>query len=141
MSGIGFWELIILALIGLLVLGPERLPRVANQLGGWLGQARRMTRVMKRQLEDELDFEKELGLKKTMTPKQSVSQPQYVHDEPAEHADDYSPAHDKDSPGTGVSDAPEEAGDELESSEIAASTTSPSGNDQESASAEKKTPA
>ena len=58
MSGIGFSELIILFLIGLIVLGPERLPRVANQLGNWIGQARRMTRVMKRQLEDELDLEK-----------------------------------------------------------------------------------
>ena len=56
MSGIGFSELLILFLIGLIVLGPERLPRVANQLGSWLGQARRMTRVMKRQLEEELDL-------------------------------------------------------------------------------------
>ncbi len=63
MSGIGFWELIILSLIGLIVLGPERLPRVANQLGSWLGQARRMTRVMKRQLEEELNFENELKIK------------------------------------------------------------------------------
>ena len=58
MSGIGFWELIILFLVGLIVLGPERLPSVANQLGSWMGQARRMTRVMKRQLEEELNFEK-----------------------------------------------------------------------------------
>ena len=58
MSGIGFWELIILFLIGLVVLGPERLPRVANQIGSWLGQARRMTRIMKRQLEDELGLDK-----------------------------------------------------------------------------------
>ena len=54
MSGIGFWELIILFLIGLIVLGPKRLPQVANQLGEWIGQAKRMTRVMRRQLE-ELD--------------------------------------------------------------------------------------
>jgi Tat protein translocase TatB subunit len=58
MSGIGFSELLILFVIGLIVLGPERLPRVANQLGTWLGQARRMTRVMRRQLEEELDFDK-----------------------------------------------------------------------------------
>jgi sec-independent protein translocase protein TatB len=57
MSGVGFSELIILFLIGLIVLGPEKLPRVANQLGTWLGQARRMTRVMKRQLEEELNFD------------------------------------------------------------------------------------
>lgn len=143
MSGIGFWELIILALIGLLVLGPERLPRVANQLGGWLGQARRMTRVMKRQLEDELDFEKELGLKKAMTPKQSVSKPQYVHDEAVEHDDDFSPEHDSESVGTGVNDDPVDIDNEAESSDIAASTpsTPSTDDDAESADGEKKTPA
>ena len=56
MSGVGFFELVILFMIGLVVLGPKRLPKVANQLGTWIGQARRMTRVMKRQLEDELDL-------------------------------------------------------------------------------------
>ncbi len=56
MSGVGFFELVILFMIGLVVLGPQRLPKVANQLGTWIGQARRMTRAMKRQLEDELDL-------------------------------------------------------------------------------------
>lgn len=59
MSGVGFWELILVFMIGLIVLGPERLPRVAHQLGTWLGQARRMTRMMRRQLEEELNLEKE----------------------------------------------------------------------------------
>lgn len=63
MSGVGFSELLILALIGLIVLGPERLPRVARQIGDWVGQARRMTRVMRRQLEDELDFDEDLNVK------------------------------------------------------------------------------
>lgn len=99
MSGIGFSELIILFLIGLIVLGPERLPRVANQLGGWLGQARRMTRVMKRQLEEELDLEKELNIK----PPPSVTRPDYVT--PANETDDtYSPAHTTEDAGTGVGD-------------------------------------
>jgi len=63
MSGVGFSELLILALIGLIVLGPEKLPRVASQIGNWVGQARRMTRVMRRQLEDELDFDEDLNRK------------------------------------------------------------------------------
>lgn len=63
MSGIGGSEFLLLCLIGLLVLGPERLPRVAAQLGSWLGQARRMTRTMKRQLEEELNVEKNLGVR------------------------------------------------------------------------------
>jgi len=57
MSGIGGSEFFLLLLIGLVILGPKRLPQVANQIGGWIGQARRMTRAMKRQLEDELNVE------------------------------------------------------------------------------------
>jgi sec-independent protein translocase protein TatB len=55
MSGVGFFEFVILFMIGLVVLGPKRLPKVASQLGSWIGQARRMTRALKRQLEEELD--------------------------------------------------------------------------------------
>ena len=57
MSVIGFLELIILFLIGLTVLGPKRLSQVANQIGEWMGQAKRMTRVMRRQLEEEIEMD------------------------------------------------------------------------------------
>ena len=82
MSGIGFWELIILFLVGLIVLGPERLPGVANQLGSWMGQARRMTRVMKRQLEEELNFEKNSNqnIRTPSTNDRGIEQPQYVQE-------------------------------------------------------------
>lgn len=62
MSGIGGSEFILLCLIGLLVLGPERLPRVASQIGSWVGQARRMTRGLKRQLEEEVNIEDNIGI-------------------------------------------------------------------------------
>lgn len=61
MSGIGGSEFILLCLIGLLILGPERLPRVAKQIGGWVGKARQVTRSLRRQLDEELDAEKTLG--------------------------------------------------------------------------------
>jgi len=64
MSGVGSSELIILILIGLIVLGPKRLPQIANQLGSWIGQARRMTRAMRRQLEDELNFDDDFKINK-----------------------------------------------------------------------------
>lgn len=106
MSGVGFSELIILFVIGLIVLGPERLPRVANQLGKWIGQARRMTRVMKRQLEDELDFNKEFSIDPPARTRHSTpgvyKPPPPPAPVPEEHDETYSPMHDADSVGTGV---------------------------------------
>ena len=90
MSGVGFWELIILLLIGLIVLGPERLPRVANQLGTWIGQARRMTRVMKRQLEEELNLEGEPSIRPARLSTPPPMQTQTTH---KEQDDTYSAAH------------------------------------------------
>lgn len=63
MSGPSFWEFLLLCLIGLVVLGPKRLPQVANQIGSWIGQARRMTRTLKRQLEEELELDKPLNIR------------------------------------------------------------------------------
>ena len=62
MSGIGGSEFLLLCLIGLLILGPERLPRVARQLGTWIGKARQMARALRRQLEEEIEVEKNLGI-------------------------------------------------------------------------------
>ncbi|MDH4072660.1 MAG: Sec-independent protein translocase protein TatB [Gammaproteobacteria bacterium] len=109
MFGIGGQELILLMLIGLIVLGPERLPRIANQLGGWLGQARRMTRVMKRQLEEELELDKPTTIRPPPVSREpSFKSPQARPAEPEpvlpRDDDDYSPAHGDDETGTGVGD-------------------------------------
>mgnify|MGYP001166046230 CR=1 FL=1 len=42
MFDVGFSELVVIFVLALLVLGPERLPRVASQIGQWAGKARRM---------------------------------------------------------------------------------------------------
>ena len=49
--------MIILFGLGLVILGPERLPKVAMQLGNWAGQARRMARSLMTQMRDELDVD------------------------------------------------------------------------------------
>ncbi|MBE9549495.1 MAG: twin-arginine translocase subunit TatB [Proteobacteria bacterium] len=57
MFDIGFTELALLMLIGLLVLGPERLPRVARTLGLYLRKARNAWGNVKQSVEAELDAE------------------------------------------------------------------------------------
>jgi Tat protein translocase TatB subunit len=57
MFDVGFWEIIILFGLGLVILGPERLPKVAMQVGNWAGQARRMARTLTSQMRDELDID------------------------------------------------------------------------------------
>lgn len=54
MFEVGFWELVLVFGVGLVVLGPERLPRVAAQLGNWAGQARRMARNLSSQIQAEI---------------------------------------------------------------------------------------
>lgn len=79
-AGPSFFEFLLLCMIGLIVLGPKRLPQVANQIGNWVGQARRMTRTLRRQLEEELDLEKAMN----------TSPPKYT---PPRDDDTYSPLH------------------------------------------------
>ena len=54
MFDIGFWELVILFALALVVLGPKRLPELAATLGRWLGRARFMARSLKTQIDTEL---------------------------------------------------------------------------------------
>jgi sec-independent protein translocase protein TatB len=104
MSSVGLSEWVLLALIGLIVLGPERLPRIANQLGSWIGQARRMTRVMKRQLEEEMSLEKSNSIKPPDSTATSSVDEVVKHMPANEDDDSFSPEHDAESPGTGVAD-------------------------------------
>ncbi|MCF6355105.1 MAG: Sec-independent protein translocase protein TatB [Candidatus Polarisedimenticolaceae bacterium] len=53
MFDIGFWELGLISVVALLVVGPERLPGLARTLGLWLGKGRRMLSSIK----DEIDRE------------------------------------------------------------------------------------
>jgi len=57
MFDIGFAELAMVLLIGLLVLGPEKLPRVARTAGLYLRKARTAWGNVKQSVEAELDAE------------------------------------------------------------------------------------
>lgn len=60
MFDIGFSELIVIALVALIVLGPKRLPEVARTAGRWAAQARRFMNTVKADFEREMSASEEL---------------------------------------------------------------------------------
>ena len=63
MFDIGFSELILIAIVGLLVIGPERLPETIRVTTRWLRNIRRSFEQAKREVEQELgvnDIKREL---------------------------------------------------------------------------------
>jgi sec-independent protein translocase protein TatB len=62
MLDVGFSEILLTSAIALIVLGPERLPKVARQVGNWMGRARAMARQLSEQLEREVSAEELLKI-------------------------------------------------------------------------------
>ncbi len=57
MFDVGFFELLLVGLVALLVFGPERLPSLARTAGLWIGRARRFLGTVKADIEQELKAE------------------------------------------------------------------------------------
>ena len=53
MFDVGFWELVVIGVIALLVVGPERLPKMARTVGLWVGKVR----FYVSQVKDDIDRE------------------------------------------------------------------------------------
>jgi Tat protein translocase TatB subunit len=53
MFEVGFSELLLIFALSLVVLGPEKLPKLAQQVGRWVGRARAMARQFRDQLDEE----------------------------------------------------------------------------------------
>ena len=57
MFDIGFPELLIVSIVALLVLGPERLPEALRTLGLWFGRMRRSFSAVKVEIEREIGMD------------------------------------------------------------------------------------
>lgn len=57
MFEVGFSELLMVGLVSLLVIGPEKLPKVARVVGFWLGKARAISANLKAEIHHELELE------------------------------------------------------------------------------------
>lgn len=57
MFDFGFLELLVIGVVGLLVLGPERLPTAARSVGLWIGKIKRTVAGMQREINAQLEAE------------------------------------------------------------------------------------
>jgi len=57
MFDIGFWELGVIMIVGLVVIGPDKLPGIARSAGKWVGKARYFISSVKTDVQKELRAE------------------------------------------------------------------------------------
>jgi sec-independent protein translocase protein TatB len=55
MFDVGFWEILLILILALVIIGPERLPAAARQAGLFVGKARRYIEGVRSEVESELD--------------------------------------------------------------------------------------
>jgi sec-independent protein translocase protein TatB len=88
MFGISFSELLLVGLVALLVLGPERLPGAARTAGLWVGRLKRSFNAIKQEVEREIGADEirrqlhnehilsmEQEARKILSPQQTPSEP------------------------------------------------------------------
>jgi sec-independent protein translocase protein TatB len=67
MFDIGLSEMVVLAVVALVVLGPERLPKVAKQAGAWMGKLRRYVDDVKSDINRQMELTELRNLKSQLT--------------------------------------------------------------------------
>ena len=72
MFDIGFWEFALIAIVALVVVGPDRLPGMVRTAGQLMGRAKRTLRELKYDLEREVELEEIDRLKNDFS-KKSIS--------------------------------------------------------------------
>lgn len=55
MFDVGFWEILLILVMALVIIGPERLPGAARKAGYFVGKARRYIEGVRNEVESELD--------------------------------------------------------------------------------------
>lgn len=78
MFDIGFFEIVFIFVITLLVVGPERLPRIAKTAGLWVGKMRGFVSSVKADIDQELAAEE---LTKALAKQSGVSEIEELIDE------------------------------------------------------------
>lgn len=83
MFEVGFSELLMVGLVSLLVIGPEKLPKVARVAGLWLGRMRAISANLKAEIHHELELEE---MKQIMQQQQALFEQQMREQQMKLHA-------------------------------------------------------
>lgn len=82
MFDVGFSELVLMAIVALVVLGPEKLPHAARVAGAWVGRIRRTVSNMQAEIEREVSaqelrerLQKEIDAANAMASEADLQQP------------------------------------------------------------------
>lgn len=91
MFNIGFWEIVVIGVIALLVLGPDQLPSLARMVGKFTGELKRATDDFKsefasttketRQVVDELKTSVQNSINESVQPLQEALRHHEYHDD------------------------------------------------------------
>jgi sec-independent protein translocase protein TatB len=76
MFDIGWSEIVVIAVVAIVVVGPKELPRMLRSFGKTMGQVRKMSNDFKRQFDEALrEAEREVGLEDTKKQLQGAMKP------------------------------------------------------------------
>lgn len=78
MFDIGFWELCLIGLIALVVVGPDRFPGMIRSVGYWMGRFRQIATNVKNEIQTEVD--KAEQLKQLMSEQEDILKRQLESD-------------------------------------------------------------
>lgn len=99
MFDVGFSEILLIMVIALVVLGPDKLPKLAADIGRWVGRARSMARQLSAQLEQEVRLEE---MARTARAQPAAAEPPPPPPPAAESAPDNPPAAGPEAPSMGA---------------------------------------
>ena len=71
------WEMLLLLALGLIILGPKKLPAIALKIGNYIGKARTLVNSFSRQMRQEIELEP----KRPMAPKKAKPPSKPVQEE------------------------------------------------------------
>ena len=75
MPQIGWFEILIIVVLAILVIGPKDFPIVLKKIGGWIGSIKRyFNEIQKDVIDVQSNFEKEISIKEDKSNKTKVNE-------------------------------------------------------------------